>query len=383
MEAVGGPPGQETGRPYHGRFPVEIQGCASLWAASASASSTFSGAPLPCAKSGPPPPFPPSTPRASLRGAAMPGPGTPFARAKTRWPRPSSPAASSAVPPSWAMAWATARAKAAPRPSFATTGKPCALSLDASSCASSSRSASAAFLRACDSRAMRAAACATSAGAVFSGSAAAAGGSVASRRNRNTGPAQADSPVHAAHHHDAIPLHRLLAQGKLGALLAGEIARDHRQIAPDALVGNALRPGAVHLCERRIEVDGAGALAQVERDGGRSQLVECGGEQVLGVVLLHVIESARPVDLGRDLAGLQRLGEEVEHGPAPLLGIEDLHTAQRPPVAGLAAPFGIERSAIEDGGGPSVQLADLQHAGAEGPEVGIPEIETLCHRDGT
>src|SRR6202030_3062072 len=98
----------------------------------------------------------------------------------------------------------------------------------------------------------------------------------------------------------------------------------------------------------------ASALAEVERDGGRSEPVECGGEQVLAVVLLHVIEPARPVDLGRDLAGLQRLGEDVKHGAALLLGIEDSHTAQRPPVAGLAAPFGVERSAIEDGGGTSI-----------------------------
>jgi len=189
--------------------------------------------------------------------------------------------------------------------------------------------------------------------------------------------------VHAVDQHDAVPFHRFLAQGQPGALLAGEIARDHRQVAPDALVGDGLRPNAVRLCGRRIEIDGAGALAQVERDGGRSQLVECGGEQVLAVVLLHVIEPARPVDLGRDLAGLQRLGEDVKHGAPPLLGIGDLHTAQRAPVAGLAAPFGVERRAIEDRGGPSVQLADFQHAGAEGPEVGILEVEALGHEGGT
>ena len=121
----------------------------------------------------------------------------------------------------------------------------------------------------------------------------------------------------------------------------------------------------------------------MEGDGRRSQLVERGGEQVLAVVLLHVIEPASPVDLGRDLAGVQRLGEEVQHRAIPLLGVEDLHTAQRPPIAGLAAPFGIERAAIQDCGGPPIQLADLQHAGAKGPEVGVLEVETLGHRGGT
>ena len=132
-------------------------------------------------------------PSASFSRAPIGTPGASFGRANTKYARPSSTAASSAVPPSWAIRCATARANAAPRPSFATTGDPCAFSRTASSWASSSSKASDALRRACASTATRAAACATSAGAAFNASTAPPSTSLASCSSRTTRAPHANS----------------------------------------------------------------------------------------------------------------------------------------------------------------------------------------------
>ena len=157
--------------------------------------------------------------------------------------------------------------------------------------------------------------------------------------------------VDALDQHHPVAFHRLLAQRKRGALLAGEVARHHRQVAPDALVGEGLGARDIQPRERRVQVDGAGALAEMERERRRRELVEGGGEQVLPVVLLHVIEAARPVDRGGDRPRRDRLLEQVQDGAVALLCVEHLHRAQHAAIAGLPAAFRVERAAVQDGGG--------------------------------
>src|SRR5438874_7973599 len=99
---------------------------------------------------------------------------------------------------------------------------------------------------------------------------------------------------------DAIALHRLLAQREPRAFVCAKVARDDWQVAPHRLVragfgcperiGTKTRDGAV-------EIDGAGAFSQMKRRRrGAQHAFESSGEQVLAMVLLHVIESALPVD---------------------------------------------------------------------------------------
>src|SRR5258708_7676129 len=98
----------------------------------------------------------------------------------------------------------------------------------------------------------------------------------------------------------------------------------------------------------------------MERDGGGSELVERRGEQVLAVVLLHVVEAAAPVDLRVDLAGLQGFLEEVQDGAVALLRVEHADAAERAAIAGLPAALRVEGGAVEDRGRAAVQLSDLQ-----------------------
>ena len=101
---------------------------------------------------------------------------------------------------------------------------------------------------------------------------------------------------------------------------------------------------------------------------------------MLSVVLLHVIEPARPIDLGGDFSGLDRPSQHVQDSAAALLRIDHRGRSQRAAIARLSSSLGIEGGAIEDGCRLSLQLADLQHARAKRLEVRVLQVEALRHR---
>ena len=67
---------------------------------------------------------------------------------------------------------------------------------------------------------------------------------------------------------------------------------------------------------RRSKFDGRGDRAHVETESRDViQVDEHGGEEVLTGVLLHVVESATPIDLALDLRQRKRLLEDVNDPP--------------------------------------------------------------------
>src|SRR5207253_442518 len=101
---------------------------------------------------------------------------------------------------------------------------------------------------------------------------------------------------------------------------------------------------------------------------------------MLSVVLLHMIESARPIDPGGDLAGLDRPIQQVQNGAPALLRIDNAGCAQGAAIARLSTSLGIERGAIEDRCRLSLELADLQHARLKRLEIRVLQVEAFRHR---
>ncbi len=105
--------------------------------------------------------------------------------------------------------------------------------------------------------------------------------------------------------------------------------------------------------------------------------IERGREEVLARVLLHVIESARPVDLARyGRAGFNGCFEDV---PDPFVGIHDVddaNAAKRPRIVGLAARGWIERGLIEHDFKSCAGLFARQHARREFTNEWIGVVET-------
>ena len=97
------------------------------------------------------------------------------------------------------------------------------------------------------------------------------------------------------------------------------------------------------------------------------------------MVLLHVIETAGPVDLRGDLAGFDRRVQHVQDVAGAFLRVDDFHTADRSAIARLSSAFRIERGAVENSGRTSVQIADLEHAGAKRLQIRILQVEAFGH----
>src|SRR3989442_5823851 len=100
---------------------------------------------------------------------------------------------------------------------------------------------------------------------------------------------------------------------------------------------------------------------------------------MLSVVLLHVVESARPIDPGGDLTGLDRPVQQVQNGAAALLRIDHPGCAQGAAIARLSTSLGIERGAIEDRCRLSLEFADLQHARLKRLEIRVLQVEAFRH----
>jgi hypothetical protein len=128
-------------------------------------------------------------------------------------------------------------------------------------------------------------------------------------------------------------------------------------------------------------VDGGVVGAEMERDGAEmEQLFERGREQMLAVVLLHVVEPPDPVDLALHGVAVERPRKQVPDGPV-VIGL-DVHHGYRielPVVSRLAAAFGVEGRPVEGHGRVSFPIRPGDDGGGEGGEVGVGEVEPVGH----
>ncbi len=108
---------------------------------------------------------------------------------------------------------------------------------------------------------------------------------------------------------------------------------------------------------------------------------ERAGQNVLPGVLLHVIETPRPVDLaGHRRAVRERRRQHVDDFVSVIDGVDDIRPAEPASVERLAAGRGVEGSPIErDGRAPVV----IERAGDDGVEPaagGVGVIQPVRHR---
>ena len=114
-----------------------------------------------------------------------------------------------------------------------------------------------------------------------------------------------------------------------------------------------LRRGTLAQNRGGPEIDRRRLGSEMKTDGAHAgDPLECGGEHVLSRVLLHVLESPRPIyPAGHAPPG--RLALDDMHD-RPVLVVHDVDNAgirERPGIEGLPAGRGGERRAIEHDGG--------------------------------
>ena len=123
---------------------------------------------------------------------------------------------------------------------------------------------------------------------------------------------------------------------------------------------------------RALEVDIAAAPSQMKGQGWPP--VAIGGhsrQEMLGRVLLHVIEAAIPVELQMAGAGRHRAGQVVEDAAVPFLSVFDPDIPEQPAVSGLASALRVAEGVLENGEGPVVVVAGFDNLGVELTLVGM------------
>ena len=107
---------------------------------------------------------------------------------------------------------------------------------------------------------------------------------------------------------------------------------------------------------------------------------ECRRQHVLPGVLLHVIESSRPVDRAAQANRGRRAIDDVQN-PAVLAvhHVEHADVAEHPDIERLAAGSGVERGAIEHERGAAVVRHGIDEIGVELAQVGILVIQSVGH----
>ena len=110
------------------------------------------------------------------------------------------------------------------------------------------------------------------------------------------------------------------------------------------------------------------------------QPVERGRQHVLAGVLLHVLESALPVDCAVDRSDSGLAIEHVHDVVVSIDDVDDARVAKRPGVERLPAGGRIERGAIEDDGRLAVELLGMDDGGVELDGVGVGVVEALGQR---
>lgn len=103
---------------------------------------------------------------------------------------------------------------------------------------------------------------------------------------------------------------------------------------------------------------------------------------MLAGVVLHQVKAVRPVQHAGDALSLcEGTVGEVHHLTGALLSVQHPHRAQRAPVSGLTASFGVEGGAVQYHR-PAALLRRRAGADRRGElqTVGIGVKNTLCHQ---
>lgn len=204
----------------------------------------------------------------------------------------------------------------------------------------------------------------------------------ASRRDR-MGPA-AGGVVHAGHrdHPDGTLHGGLLPEREGGELLRGDEASLDRQRALNQVVDRPFDLGQHGVAEgRRGEVDGD--VLRTEMKTHRPESVvrgEHGGEQMLAEMLLHVIETPRPVDRAGDRDCVRwegRLEEVADSALIIHLDIENTGGIQVPVIRGLPTPLGVKSGSVENDGRVVLPHVLEENPGGEGGECRVGEVEAF------
>jgi hypothetical protein len=170
--------------------------------------------------------------------------------------------------------------------------------------------------------------------------------------------------------------HRLLAERQLGRLFGRGESDGDRPVLPDDAV--RFVDASLDVCRRNFlgEVDRRGLPAHMEAHGSVVEhALEGRRQHMLSGVLLHVVETARPVDLAvyrladcrhvrRDLPDGSGRGY-VQHALAIVDGVDHVDRSQTADVEGLPTGCRIERRAIEDERRCAFVLDDLEDDGVE------------------
>jgi hypothetical protein len=175
---------------------------------------------------------------------------------------------------------------------------------------------------------------------------------------------------------------RLLPQRQLRRFFGRHHANRDRSIVPyDAVrvVHGTLDVGAAHLSR---EIDRGRITAHVKAHGAvLEQPIERRRKHMLASVLLHVIESAHPVDIAAHRRTVdERRTQHVDDVVVLVDGLDDFDIAEATGVERLAAGRRIERGAIEMHCGTAVALENASHHRVEGAALGFLVVEPLGHR---
>ena len=178
-----------------------------------------------------------------------------------------------------------------------------------------------------------------------------------------------------------------LANARFGQLFSRAEADHHRAIFENDFVGAAL--GFFQMAREdagRVEINRGNFLAQMERDSLKSEkLDECGGEQMLRGVLLHVVNAARPIHVavdgpGRNFSGGVVNDVVIRRRPAALVRIQNFHyrhVAQLAEIVRLAAGGGVKGGLVQYHA-PAVAFALARdHLRVEFPQKRIAIIEPV------
>jgi hypothetical protein len=167
-----------------------------------------------------------------------------------------------------------------------------------------------------------------------------------------------------------------------------EMHRD-RPVLKDDLVGAPLgrqhRPrlhcSAFQIArEIALQIDGRALRAQVEADGmQREHLLEDGRKQVLAGMLLHVVQTAVPVDGARHFALRHRFGQAMRDARFLIHHVEHGNARDGAGVERLSAGGWVKGRAVEVDA--AAVLGNARNAGPEIVQVGVGVVEAFSHGD--
>ncbi len=172
-----------------------------------------------------------------------------------------------------------------------------------------------------------------------------------------------------------------LAQRQRRDLVRPGEADRHRPVFPDDPVGLVFRARDLRRRQLAGEVDRRVVRAEVKTlRPGAQQAIERRRQHVLPRVLLHVIETARPVDLAADATGGRGAVHHVQNPPiVGLHDVDDSSAGERPQVERLPARRGVKRGAVEHDGRLPLMRRRLDDIGVERLQVRVVVIKTLSH----